>query len=346
MRSFLVSLSRGLGVLLGAAAATMAQGQQITVAKNAIPKPPAAKKTTEEPKARSGVYRIELYAGPSRTVRYMFSGDVPSHEREVALDMQRAENEMMYVQDMERLKQAYVNGERIAEAHRQDVQRQLYGTSITTGRDLSRSGGGRYLSGYGGLYGGYGLYGGGLGFLGGYGMYGMGYSPYGIGGYGTRAGGYNSYSGESWQTVNRSLQNGVGDEGKLKDAMAQAVAKQSTPEYATEAQHHYEKAVARTAEAPMVARAMSLPKTTGPAVAYEPSFTRDSHVVVWVGGDKYDGTVKEDHPGWVVLTTDEGELRLRKSEIGRSVVKSGPARNQGTHPVSHQEGVKANGSGK
>jgi hypothetical protein len=45
-------------------------------------------------------------------------------------------------------------------------------------------------------------------------------------------------------------------------------------------------------------------------------------VTIWVGTDKYVGTVKDDLSGWVVLQTDKGEVTVRKSEITRSEVPS------------------------
>jgi hypothetical protein len=344
MRSFSVKLSRGLGVLLAFAAATMAWGQQITVSQYALPKAPPARKAADEPASKGAIHRIEMLSGPNRSVRYMFSGDVPSHEREAAMDMQRSENELMYIQDLERLKQQYVNGERVMEPQRRDVQRQLYGRSITTERDLSNYNRGGY-NGYGGygLYGGgFGLYGGGLGLYGGgLGLYGgglgMGYWPSGFGGYGGRPGFTSGSSGDSGQTVNQSLQNGVGDEGRFKDAMVQAIAKQTTPEYATETLHHYEKSLARAGSSPMLAKAISLSRTATASAEYEPSYAPDSKVTLWIGSDKYTGTVKEDRPGWIVLETDKGEVGVRKSQIMRSEVLARPARGASRETVSKRD---------
>jgi hypothetical protein len=343
MRFSLVNLSRALGILLGVVAATMAHGQQITVAKYALPKGPPPRRPAEQIKASGAIHRIELLSGPNRSVQYTFSGEVPTQEREAAVELQRAENELMYVQDLERLKQQYINGERAMEPVRRGVQRDLYGRSITTTGDISNYGG-RYGNGYGyGLYGGgYGLYGGGLGFYGGglgfygggLGLYGggMGY-PYGFGGLGNRSG-FNGYTGDASQTVTRSLQNGVGDEGRIKDAMAPAIAKQIEPEYASETLRHYERAVSRAVSMPMLAKTLSVPRTATASADYEPSYKKDSHVVLWIGDDKYRGTVKADQPGWVVLDTEEGEVSLRKSQIMRSQVLARPAPNPDRHKVS------------
>jgi hypothetical protein len=56
----------------------------------------------------------------------------------------------------------------------------------------------------------------------------------------------------------------------------------------------------------------------------EPSFTKGSKAIIWMGNEKYEGTVKDDRSGWVVLQTDKGEATLRKSEITRSEAPSKP----------------------
>jgi hypothetical protein len=349
MRFSLVNLSRALGILLGVVAATMAHGQQITVAKYALPKGPPPRKTAEELKANGAIHRIEVISGPNRSVQYTFSGEVPTQEREAAVQLQRAENELMYVQDLERLKQQYVNGERYMEPVRRGVQQNLYGRSITTGGDMSNYYGGRYGNGYGygqyggyPLYGGFGLYGGGLGLYGGgLGSYGLGMGfpyayPYAYGGYGNRTG-FNGSVGDAYQTETRGLQNGVGDEGRMKDAMVQAIAKQTDPEYANDTLRHYERAVSRAATMPMLAKTLSVPRTATASAEYEPSYKKDSHVVLWIGDDKYSGTVKADQPGWVVLDTEEGEVSVRKSQIMRSQVIARPASSPDRQKVSKKD---------
>jgi hypothetical protein len=343
MRFSLVNLSRALGILLGVIAATMAHGQQITVAKYALPKGPPPRRTAEDIKANGAIHRIEMFSGPNRSVQYLFSGEVPAQEREATVQLQRAENELMYVQDLERLKQQYVNSERYMEPIRRGVQRDLYGRSITTGQDLSNYGAGRYNSGFG-----FGFTGAPVGFLGGpFGLRsGLGTglpffnggltagSPFGFGGYSNRAGFSNGYAGDAYQTVTRSLQNGVGDEGRMKDAMAQAIAKQTDPEYANDTLRHYERAVSRAVSMPMLAKTLSVPRTATASAEYEPSFKKDSHMVLWIGDDKYTGTVKSDQAGWVVLDTEEGEVSVRKSQIMRAQVLARPGASPDRHRVS------------
>ena len=181
------------------------------------------------------------------------------------------------------------------------------------------------MNGYGGfgMYGGYGLSGG----LGGFGLYGGlgGYGMYGgYGGYGGRYGGMGTSAGHSSVTETRSLKDGIGDEGRIKDAMAKAIANQTSPEYANQALHEYEKALARAASSPMLAKTLSLPKPSVATAKDEISYPENRKVTIWIGSDKYDGVVKADRPSWIVLETDDGEMRVRKSSIERSIVHAKP----------------------
>jgi hypothetical protein len=351
-----------LGVLLGVLmAASLAPTQQSDTSPAKKQPPPAAagkQSTTTSNYARSSeptpprinargtpargkVHRIEEYRGSSLRVRYFLTGDVSAQERATARELERAENEKNYLDDLGNLKQQYVNDERIMEPFRRGVQQQLYGTSVTSEGDSTRLGGAGYGSSYGGFPG-YGLYGGfpGYGLYGGfpgYGLYG-GFPGYGWGGYGYRQGVLGGYLGHSQTTVKQSLENGVGDEGRMKTAIAPAIAAQLSPEYAEQAEQHYEKAMTRAASSPTLAKALHL-RPTDEATASrpsEPSYAKDSTVTVWAGNDKYTGVVMADRPGWVVLKTDEGEMTLRKSTIERSLVRSKPTRSQEGGTVSQR----------
>jgi hypothetical protein len=147
MRSFPVSLSRRLGVLLTVALTPMVYGQQAQVAKQAQPKPPAVKPVADETTPPGSVHRMEIYQGPNRSVHYIPSGDVPTSDRLAAYELERTENEMIYAHDLQRLKQQYVNSERMMEPQRLYVQEQLYGASISYGRSFAGFGG---FGGFGG----------------------------------------------------------------------------------------------------------------------------------------------------------------------------------------------------
>jgi len=300
MHAFPVNLSRGLGVLLGALATTMAQGQPITVVKPAQAKTRPVQTTSDEHRSSGAVHRIELYSGPHHSIAYMPSDNVSNNDRVTAREMERAENEQIYVRDLERLKQQYVNSERVSEPQRRAVQKDLYGKSITTNESAADYSSRRFNTGYGGIgsypgYLGYNAYPGYLGY-GGYGGFG------GYAGYGNRRGFSNGYAGSASESMTRSLQFGVGDEGRFKDEMVKVIAQQASPEYADAAQRHYHTALSHAAASPAVARAMS-PHTTANVSADEDelSYPKDSEVVVWSGNEKYSGTVKADRPNWLIL---------------------------------------------
>lgn len=322
-------LGRVAGILLGVLAATMVQAQQ-TKSNYAPAQKPPSRSLADRPERPGSVHRIETYSGTRRSVLYLPSGEVSSADRAAARELQRAENEESYLFDLERLKQQYVSDERLSEQDRRAVQKELYGKSITTEQDNSR----RSMGGYGGsrgfgMYGGYGMggYGGMGGFglyggMGGYGVYG-GYG-YGMGAYGGRMGGGMAAMSHSKVTETRSLKDGVGDEGRIKDAMAKAIANETTPEYAHQVLHEHERAMTHAASSPVLARTLNLRKSSVAAASAEPSYPEDSKVTIWIGKDKYDGMVKTDQPDWIILKTDEGEMRVRKSSIDRSIVRAGP----------------------
>src|SRR5262245_53796136 len=96
--------------------------------------------------------------------------------------------------------------------------------------------------------------------------------PYGgFGGYGFPAGWYGStgYFGGYYgsgpgfaggiTTVNRSLANGGGDEGALKANMSQAIARQSSEEYAATVEKARDRVLARASESPALRVALDLP---------------------------------------------------------------------------------------
>src|SRR5579871_4127263 len=178
MRPSPVILGRGLGIVLGLAVAASAHGQPITVAKEAQPKAPAAKGAAVET-APASVYKLEVYQGPNRIVHYVPSGDLSTSDRLAAYEMERAENDLAYAHNLQRLKQQYVNSERVLEPQRRYVQELLYGSSISYGSSFSNSIG--------------------AGGNGGFGYGGRGYFPYVFGGYGNGSigNGFGGYSGSN-----------------------------------------------------------------------------------------------------------------------------------------------------
>ncbi|MGH7173649.1 MAG: hypothetical protein ACRELF_23385 [Gemmataceae bacterium] len=302
MCSFPVLLSRGLGILLGAVVTTMAHGQQ----NNA----PAAPAKAPPP---GSVHRMVIREGPNRHVHYIATGNLSTRDREAAYKLERAENELTYARDLQRLKQQYVNSERILEPHRRAVQQELYGQRIqSSGRSATYA---NYGSGG---------YGGGGGYYGSpYGYYPFFNNGWGRGyGYGGGGGGVYASLGSTSYSVVRSLQFGMGDEGRMKNALVQVIAQEASASHAAGAVRDYEEAAARAAASPVLSRDLGLPKSAAPAK--EKSFTQGSKATIWVGKDKYSGTVKDDRPDWVVIQTDKAEVTIRKSEITRTEVSPKP----------------------
>ena len=323
MSPLLVYLSRGLSIVLGLVVATMAHGQQIVVSTAHQEKAP----TPRADDATSGsVHRMVIQEGPNLRVRYFADGNLSTSDRRATYDLERAENELSYLRDLQRLKNQYVQSERAMEPQRRIVQQQLYGQRTHYGSSNTN-----YVnyggSGYG-IYGGYG-YPGATGYNVGYPYWHAGYGG-GGGGYGGGYGGY-GYSGGAMGSVgsnsyseDRSLQYGVGDEGSMKNALVQTVARDATPENAVAALRNYEAAAARAAASPILSRDLGLKKSSTAAPSQGPTYTKGSKATIWVGNDKYIGTVKEDRPDWVIIQTDKTEATVRKSEITRSETPSKP----------------------
>jgi hypothetical protein len=279
--------------VLGILVTSLANGQQPQPEKV----PPA--KTTEAP--AGSVHRMVILQGPNRSVHYLTSGTISTRDRLAAFDLERAENDLTYVHDLQRLKQQYVNSERILEPQRRYVQEQLYGTQIT--------------------YGGSNLY---------YGNYGYGgrrYYPYAYGSYGYLGGfggGFGGVLGSSYYNAVRSLQYGMGNEGVMKNSLVQVIAHEATADYAAAAVRNYQAAAGRAAASPLLSRELSLRADASAPAPTEPAFKKDSKVTIWVGNDKYVGTVLDDRPEWVVLQTDKAEVTIRKAGITRSEVQRKP----------------------
>jgi len=264
----------------------MAHGQQI------VPAPPAKTPPAKTAATPAAVHKLVIYEGPNRSVHYITTGNLSTSDRLTAYELQRAENDLSYLNDLQSLKQQYVNSERILEPQRRYVQEQLYGTQIR----------------YGGYSAGYGSYGNG--------GWGWGYPRYGI--FGNGGSSFAGYAGSTSYAITRSLQFGMGDEGRFKDAMVQVLARESSPAYAAAVLRNYDSVVGRAAASTVLSRDLSLQKGPATYSSYEPSYTKGGKVAVWVGNDKYAGTVKDDRAGWVVIQTDKGEVTVRKSEITRS----------------------------
>lgn len=295
MYTFPVSWSRGLAVLSGVAALTMTFDRQTAAAEP----PPGS------------VHRMVIQEGVNRSVYYVTSGNLSSGDRLAAADLERTENELTYLKNLQRLKHQYVKSELSLEPQRSYMQRQLYGRRVSS-------------SGYNATYANYvpnGVY----GVAGTYGYHPF-YSPYGYGygnGFGYPGSAFSSRSASAYSET-RSLQFGMGNEGSLKNAIVQVIARQTSPDHAAAALRDYQTAVSRASASPVLSRDLGLSKKDVSAPSAGPTFTKGNKATIWIGNDKYEGTVKDDLPGWVVLKTDKAEVMVRKSEISRAETPAKP----------------------
>jgi hypothetical protein len=180
-----------LGMVLGLLAAPAAWGQDVKPAA-----PP-----------NSGVHTMEIFDGPTRTVRLFPSSKSPG-ERQMYRDLERAENEASYAANLQALRLQYVTGERLLEARRQVEQQQLYGWNF------DRAYGAGYL---GGAYTGTAY----------------GYPYYGAG----------PYMGAG-VAVSQTLGTGIAPDGVIKQEMAKVIALHSTPDYTAMVDRQLREAVA------------------------------------------------------------------------------------------------------
>jgi hypothetical protein len=309
MKTMAMKLLRGAAVLMGAAVATasFAQAPARPAGAPAEPVKPAVlvppREEPPRPRVADGerVYRMEIYEGPNRTVRYFGLGASPG-ERAALNDLERAENEMDYVNKLQDLRRLYVNNERTLQPQRLYVQEQLYGTQISYSRTSLDAGYG-YGYGYGG------------GFLNNY----VGSYPYSWNnGY---AGGFDGYLGGASTNIVRSLAFGMGDEGVLKNAIAPVIAQQmASPEYQAAVIRNYNAALAEVSTHPRLARALGLKKSDVAEVAgtpEQPVKPRPPVTLTLKGGEKIEGNTMTEEGDWYVVTTPRGQTQVRKSEVTR-----------------------------
>jgi len=249
---------------------------------------------------RPAVIQMEIYNGPSRTVR-IFGSDISPGEMASLSDLERLENEASFAQDVQALKNQYVVGERILDPHRRVVQQELYGRAITrTNYDAA-------------AYGGYG--------------YGYGYG-YGVGGYGLIRPSTNYAAVAGGQTTEfLSLADGVGDEGVLKSALAGVIAKQAVSTYAATVARDYQQAVSTAALSPRLQAGLRLP--TADSIRRDDDSIRaasdgdgprgknaNRYTLTLMDGTKVVGTEMDEGKEWVTIKRlDGGKTRYRLSQV-------------------------------
>jgi hypothetical protein len=240
--------------------------------------------------------KMEIFEGPNRTVRY-FSPGSPG-EQATLNDLERAENQMTYLKDVQRLMHQYVTSERTLEPMRRYVQEQLYGTSISTSNYNTATA--VIPSGYGPGYG-----------------YSYPYAyPYNYGGYGYGyGGGLTAYAGGAMSSVTRNLGYGMGNEGCLKDDLSQVIAQQAaSPDFQAAVVRNYNTALGQVSRNDRLASALGI--KSGPIA--EAGYTGAPVTLTLKNGDRLEGATMEEDGDWYVL--DKGkprEERVRKSEVVR-----------------------------
>jgi hypothetical protein len=262
--------------------------------------------------AQPGVYRMEIFSGPNRTVRYFGTGVSPGEDTSLR-ELERTENELTYARELLAVKKAYAESERLLEPHRREVQQQLYGISTT-----QTSFGGFGFPG--GLYGGLGAFGRNYGFANAGYPYlaaapGYAYAGYGSYLYPAAGGLFGTLGGTS--TVTRSLANGVGSEGAVKDAMAITMARQATPEFAASIEAGHERALVRLSDDKAMRTVLGLPKPPRGGDIRAVNFERGPVIVTLKTGEKVVGNKMEEKGEWIIVTGNGQTTRLRAGEVVR-----------------------------
>ncbi len=242
---------------------------------------PAAASTVPE------VHKMVILNGPTTTVHY-FSVGLSISDETALRDLERAENDAAYADDLQALRRIYTADELLLAPYRAVVQQGLYGRSIT--RDYSR-----FLTGAG------------------YGPGSYGY-PYSYGSYFNGYGAYMPSFASSSSVVNQSLANGVGDEGALKTAMAPVIASQAGAEYGAAA-HAYTTAMNRVGDSESLRTAMNV-NPRGGVVAAANVQTRRATLLL-KSGEKVDGAVTHEDDDWVTVDNGTDEVSVRKADVVR-----------------------------
>jgi hypothetical protein len=235
--------------------------------------------------------------GATESVHYIATPGVSPGDASVMRDLEGAENEARYAADLQRLKTQYVGSERQLEPVRRFIQLALYGQSI----NVSSNGG------YAGSLGGYG--GPGFRFAGGY--------PYPYGGYGYGGLGGGLVYGGSSASVNRSLANGMGDEGVLKNMISQVIAQEATPNYTAAAMRNYSAAVARAGQSNTLRTALGLPEPKAGGANYAAAESQAPIVLTLKNGDTVAGTKMATEGDFYVVDTPTRKVKVLKSEVTR-----------------------------
>jgi len=321
MNAVLVNMGRGTAIVLGLALASAAFGQAprpAPVATKQVVLEPAPAPVVVEPAPKpaqapitAGAHRMEIVSGQGISVRYFGKGLAPT-EMAALRDLERAENDALYADSMAMLRQLYVTNEMQMENKRHSIQLALYGTSIVTTEGSGMSGyTGSPTMGYGAIpnnlalvqnpyYPGATIY---PNQPANNQLYPNVYTPgyWGNGNFGGTA------------TTLTSLQNGIGDEGRMKTEIAKAMAAQYTPDTVTAAHRAVEAAAARVVGYPRLRDGLGQSDPSGIALAgYGPM------TLTLKDGKELKGTLLREDADWLYVQTGDEDVSIRKSEVTKT----------------------------
>jgi len=253
-------------------------------------------------RTRGSINQMEVYSGGTRTVRYFGSNLSPGEEATLR-EAERLENEQAYVRELQDLKRRYVSDETKLEARRYVYQRRMY-DAYPVGQWWWGGG----LEGLGGVAA--------LGLRGGF--Y-AGYYPWMPAT--TVLGGAYPYGGPGLLMET----SGTGYGGVIKEAMAQVLAQQSTPEYAASIDRSYEQVVLRASTSPTLRVAFGVPALQAVRSemqnnyrAIEGPASTGAVTLTMRGGDRISATSTREEGDWVVLYQDgRVKSKVRQSEVLR-----------------------------
>lgn len=278
MKKFLVPTTRLLGVVAVLLVAEVAFGQT----NDGKVKVAAA----NDGSGRS--HQMVIWNGANRTVR-IFPGSTSPGEMQALRDLERAENELANAENLQLLRQQYISNEMGLEARRHLVQVALYG------RNMQATGASQLVTSSGN---------------------GFGY-PYA---FGVNAFGYpaSTFALSSSNSLTQGLGEGVGREGALKEAFANVVAQEMTPDYLATATRNYSQAVASLGapadkKNPIVT--VKSPEEETPAKPRPITVTLKD-------GKTVKGVLLRETSGWIVVQDGDDEIRLPLTEVTRMSLKS------------------------
>jgi hypothetical protein len=267
---------------------------------------------------RPAVHRIEIHQGVNHFVDYVPSGPVTLGDRAAARDLQRAENELTYVDNLQRLKHQYVNSELEMEPRRLYAQEELYGLSINVSN---------FTTGWN-----YPNWGGGYGYP--YAWNGNRYGGFGYGGFGY-GGGLGGFAGGSGWSANRSLAHGMGDEGVMKNALVHVIAKEASPEYAGSVAKGYRDAFTAAAKSELLRNSLALGKDGVPPNPERTlGYPTGQTLFTLRGQPPISGVVAREDANWLIVRTAWGEVSVSRKDVLSYEPVPQPAQKKPMKPVS------------